>query len=94
LVTVQNIGNKRIKIVSPFIKCKCGGKTKLFQVKPSNVTASFPKVIKPGDKYDFAINVANYSRFLNKRSLDIKAVKIIIKDTIGVKFQSDYNMIV
>ncbi|MCD4734947.1 MAG: hypothetical protein K8R53_02795 [Bacteroidales bacterium] len=94
LVTLQNIGNKRMKIVSPFIKFKCGSKTRLFQVKPSNVTASFPKVIKPGDKCNFAIHVGSYARFLKKKSLEIKAVKIIIKDTVGIKFQSEYMMIV
>ncbi|MBN1340319.1 MAG: hypothetical protein JXA03_13400 [Bacteroidales bacterium] len=88
-VEIINIGKKGLKVVYPFVKFRNGRFSKLFQVKPDRVNTSFPKIIKPGEEYDCIIEITSYIRLLNKKAFSPKTLKVIIKDTVGVKFQSE-----
>lgn len=86
---IKNIGKKGMKIVHPFVKFRKGRYSRLFQVKPDRVNSTFPKIIKPGEEYDCIIEITPYVRLLSKRSFSPSSMKIMVKDTVGVKFQSE-----
>lgn len=92
-ISLNNDGKKKVKVVLPLIKFKSGTKAKLFQLKQTADRPRFPRIIEPGDKAEMTVNISPYLRLLRKKSFHPTSFKVIVKDTIGMKFQSDSQSI-
>ena len=87
-VFVENIGKKRVKMLFPYVKFSSTSSSKLFQLNSERVNCRFPKIIKKGEKLNFEIDISQYINILKKQSFEPTHVRVVIEDTVGLKFKS------
>ncbi|MCD4745982.1 MAG: hypothetical protein K8R58_06760 [Bacteroidales bacterium] len=88
-VIVRNTGKNKINLVTPYIKFKTKLHSKIFQINSNTNNKIFPLLLLPDKEYCFNVNLFNFKKKLGKELLNCKSVRIILKDNIGFKFQSD-----
>ncbi|MBN2173178.1 MAG: hypothetical protein JW731_03535 [Bacteroidales bacterium] len=88
-VSVENTGKKQVKMLYPYIRFSHGTHSKIYQLKPTNVECKFPRILKIGEKISCKIDLHHYHDPLEKNAFDPTHVRFIIKDTVGMIFQSE-----
>ncbi|MCB0821329.1 MAG: hypothetical protein KDC09_01435 [Bacteroidales bacterium] len=88
-VHVKNTGKKRIKIVAPFVSFYSLTGSEIFQVDPKKVHCKFPRILKVGDEVNCEIEIGHYGETLKSKNFHPSNVKIFVKDTVGMKFNSN-----
>ena len=87
-VTVENVGKKKLKMLSPFVRFIHGPTSQIYQLKPEEVHCKFPRVVKVGESLSCEFDLDDFRDKLKKNSFHPSHVKIEIKDTVGMKFSS------
>lgn len=87
-VLVTNTGKKRVKMQSPFVKFTHGTGTVIYKVNPHKVHCRFPRILKVGENISCTVDLSTYHESLEQSSFHPTHVKIVIKDTMGMKFGS------
>ncbi len=87
-VQVENIGKREVKLVSPYVSFSHASHSKLFQMKADKVECKFPRIINIGDKLSCEVDLSQYKELLDKHDFHPTHMKVIIKDTVGLKFNS------
>ncbi len=87
-IHATNIGKRRVKVVSPYVKFSHGQKSRKYQVSPSKLNIRFPRVLKVGDEFNCEIDLTHFHSALEKRSMNSSHVKIIIENMVGMKYNS------
>lgn len=93
VITVENTGKKRVRIVGPYIKFSGNSKPKLYQVNHKSSMCKFPKMIKIGDQLSCEIDISYYLDILNKKSFKPTGLKVYIEDTAGLQFHSQTHQL-
>lgn len=88
-VQVKNTGKKRIKIVAPFVSFYNIKHAEVFQIDPKKVKCKFPRILKVGDEVSCEVEIGHYRETIEKKDFDPTRVKIFVKDTVGMKFNSN-----
>ncbi|MBN3034007.1 MAG: hypothetical protein JW861_00325 [Bacteroidales bacterium] len=88
-VTILNTGKKQIRVLRPYLRFYHSFRSRIFQVKKGSLAVHFPAIMKPGEEVNFDIELSHYISILNKRSFLPTSVRVIMKDTIGLKFQTE-----
>jgi hypothetical protein len=87
-VSVENIGKRQVKMVSPYVRFSHTSHSKLFQMKPKNVECRFPRIINVGEKLSCEVDLHEYKDSLDEHDFHPTHMKVIIKDTVGLNFDS------
>ncbi len=87
-VIIENIGKKRVKLVSPYVRFSHSQHSMLFQVKPNYTHCKFPHILKIGEKITCDVDLNHYKHLLEGNSFHPTHVKVIIKDMAGLDFAS------
>ena len=87
-VHVENIGKRKVKLVSPYVSFSHATHSKLFQMKPDKLGCRFPQIVDIGDKLDCTIDLSHYKEALDNHDFHPTNMKVILKDTAGLEFSS------
>ncbi|MEZ5082172.1 MAG: hypothetical protein R2750_01770 [Bacteroidales bacterium] len=87
-VEVTNTGKNRVKMQSPFVKFSHGTGSMIYKVNPHKIHCRFPRILNVGEKVNCTVDLTQYHESLDNSSFHPTHVKIVIKDTMGMKFDS------
>jgi hypothetical protein len=87
-VSVENIGKRQVKMVSPYVRFSHSTQSKLFQMKADKVQCAFPRIIDVGEKMSCEVDLSQYKESLDQHDFHPTQMKVIIKDTVGLNFNS------
>lgn len=87
-VSVKNIGKRKLKLVSPYVRFSHTTHTKLFQMKSDKVQCKFPIIINMKDEMSCDVDLHQYKELLDNHDFHPTHVKVIMKDTAGLEFES------
>ncbi len=88
-VAVKNIGKKRLKLVAPYVKFSHYTHFKLYQITSAKAHCKFPRIMKIGDEIGCEVDLTPYKDLLAKNEWHPTHVRVIVKDTVGLEFQSE-----
>lgn len=91
---IINIGSKRVKMATPFVMFYSSQHSILYEVKPNYTSCRFPKIIEVGNEMRCKFDLAHFHDVLEKQHFKANHVRIVIRDTMGMRFKSnplDYN---
>ncbi|MCB2219340.1 MAG: hypothetical protein KQI35_03020 [Bacteroidetes bacterium] len=88
-IHVKNTGKKQVKMMAPFISFYNIQSSQIFQLDPKKVHCKFPRILKVGDEVSCEAEIGHYKETLEKREFHPHKVKIYVKDTMGMKFNSN-----
>lgn len=86
---IVNIGRKRVKMATPFVRFYNGKHSMLFEIKKSYTSCKFPKIIPVGEEMRCRFDIDHFKEVLQHKSFHPQHVKIVIRDTVGMKFKSN-----
>jgi len=87
---LTNSGKRKLNLVYPYIKFKQGYKSASFQIQPEQFDHHFKKVMPPGVKETYRINLDKYESFVSRDFLTTGSVRIMAEDDAGMNFHSSY----
>lgn len=87
-VDLKNIGTRRVKLVLPYVRFGHDTHSKLFQMKREKVQCRFPRILPVGEDLSFDIDLSLYKESLDKHDFHPTHIKVIMKDTVGLKFHT------
>jgi len=88
-IQVKNTGKKPLKIVSPYISFSSLRTTQNFQLKPEKIKVMFPRILNVNEELKCEAEIGHYDEYLSKSATHPGQVKVIIKDTEGLEFNSN-----
>jgi hypothetical protein len=88
-IHVRNTGKKQVKMMAPFVSFYNLQSSQIFQLDPKKVHCKFPRILKVGDEVSCEAEIGHYKETLEKREFHPHKVKIYVKDTVGMKFNSN-----
>lgn len=88
LVTAENIGKRKLKLLLPFVRFSHATSTQLYKVRPETINCSFPRSIKVGEKLICEIDLAHFKTQLEKHAFHPTHIKVIMSDSAGLDFES------
>lgn len=92
---IVNIGRKRVKMASPFVKFYNAQHSILYEVKKGYTSCKFPKIIEVGKEMHCQFDLDHFHDVLEKQNFEPQHVRIVIRDTVGMHFISnplDYHL--
>ena len=92
---IVNIGRKRVKMATPFVMFYSMQHSILYEVRKEYTSCRFPKILEVGDEMRCNFDLAHFHDVLEKQSFKPHHVKIVIRDTVGMRFNSnplDYHL--
>ena len=87
-VSVENIGKRKLKLVSPYVRFSHASHAKLYQMKPDILQCKFPQIVNVGDKMSCDVDLHQYKESLDNHDFHPTHMKVIMKDTAGLEFDS------
>jgi len=94
-VDVKNVGKKQLKLTAPYVKFTHINHSKLYQITSAKAHCKFPRIMKIGDEIGCDVDLTHYKELLEKNDWHPTHVRVIVKDTVGLEFQSkalDYHL--
>ncbi len=88
-IHVKNTGKKQVKMMAPFVSFYNLQSSQIFQLDPKKVHCKFPRLLKVGEEVACKVEIGHYKETLQKREFHPHKVKIYVKDTVGMKFNSN-----
>ena len=88
-INVKNTGKKQVKMMSPFVDFYNLQSSQIYQIDPKKVHCKFPRLLQPGDEVSCEVEIGHYRESLKKSEFHPHKVKIFVKDTVGLKFNSN-----
>lgn len=92
---IVNIGRKRVKMASPFVKYYNSQHSILYEVKKGYTSCKFPKILEVGKEMHCQFDLDHFHDVLERQKFDPQHVRIVIRDTVGMHFNSnalDYHL--
>ncbi len=92
---IVNVGRKRVKMATPFVMFYTMQHSVLYEIKNNHTSCRFPKILEVGDEMRCTFDLAHFHDVLEKTSFNPHHVRIVIRDTIGMRFKSnalDYHL--
>lgn len=92
---IVNIGSKRVKMATPFVMFYSAQHSILYEVRKEYTSCRFPKIIEVGNEMRCKFDLAHYHDLLAKQNFKPHHVRIVIRDTVGMRFKSnplDYHL--
>ena len=86
---IVNVGKKRVKLGIPFVRFYSGRQSLLFEIKKSYTSCKFPKILEVGQEMRCKFEVAHFYEVLDNKNFHPHHVKIVIRETIGMRFRSN-----
>ena len=87
-VKVENIGRRKLKLVSPYVRFSHANHSKLYQMQSDKVQCSFPRIVNIGDVLECEVDLSVYKESLDVHDFHPTHMKLIMKDTAGLQFPS------
>jgi hypothetical protein len=88
-IHVKNTGKKPLKIVSPYISFFSLRTSENFQLKPESIKIMFPRILNVNEEMKCEAEIGHYEEYLSKTAARPSQIKVIIKDTEGLEFNSN-----
>ncbi len=92
---IVNVGTKRVKMATPFVMFYTMKHSVLYEIKNRYTSCRFPKILEVGDEMRCTFDLEHFHEVLEKQDFNPHHVKIVIRDTIGMRFNSnplDYHL--
>lgn len=92
---ILNIGRKRVKMASPFVRFYSTQHTILYEVKGGYTSCKFPKILEVGQEMHCRFDLGHFHDVVEKLNFEPHHVRIVIRDTVGMHFNSnplDYHL--
>lgn len=92
---IVNIGRKRVKMATPFVKFYSAQHSILYEVKKNYTSCRFPKILELGTEMHCQFDLEHFHDVLEKLNFKPQHVRIVIRDTVGMHFNSnplDYHL--
>jgi len=86
---IVNTGRKRVKMAVPFVMFYNMQHSILYEIKREFTSCRFPKILEVGDEMRCKFNLAHYHEVLEKQKFKSHHVRIVIRDTMGMRFKSN-----
>jgi hypothetical protein len=88
-IHVKNTGKKPLKIVSPYVVFFSLRSSQNFQLKPENIKIMFPRILNVNEELKCEAEIGHYDEFLSKTAARPSQIRVIVKDTEGLEFNSN-----
>jgi hypothetical protein len=88
-IHIKNTGKKPLKIVSPYISFSSLRTSQNFQLKPEKIRIMFPRILNVNEELNCEAEIGHYDEYLSKSAAYPGQVKVIVKDTEGLEFNSN-----
>ena len=92
---IVNVGRKRVKMATPFVMFYNVQHSILYEIKREYTSCRFPKILEVGDEMRCMFDLAHFHDVLEKQHFKPHHTRIVIRDTIGMRFKSnplDYHL--
>jgi hypothetical protein len=92
---IVSIGTKRVKMATPFVMFYNPQHSILYEVRREYTSCKFPKILEPGNEMRCMFDLAHFHDVLGKQHFKPQHVRIVIRDTVGLRFNSnplDYHL--
>ena len=92
---IVNVGTKRVKMTLPSVLFYTGQHAIKYQIKRKYTSCKFPKILEVGDEMTCKFDLAHFHDVLENQNFHPHHVKIIVRDTMGMRFKSnplDYHL--
>lgn len=86
---IVNVGRKRVKMATPFVMFYSMQHSILYEVKREYTSCKFPKILEVGDEMRCLFDLAHYHEVLEKQHFKSHHLRIVIRDTVGMRFKSN-----
>ena len=86
---IVNIGSKRVKMAIPFVMFYSTQHSILYEIKQNYTSCRFPKIIEVGNEMRCKFDLAHFHEVLENQHFKANHVRIVIRDTIGMRFKSN-----
>lgn len=86
---IVNIGRKRVKMAIPFVMFYSMQHSILYEIKREYTSCKFPKILEVGDEMRCLFELAHYHDVLEKQHFKSHHLRIVIRDTVGMRFKSN-----
>jgi len=87
-VSVNNIGKRKLKLVAPYVRFSHATHSKLYQMKPDKLQCKFPQIVSVGQTMSCDVDLHQYKESLDAHDFHPTHMKVIMKDTAGLEFES------
>ena len=87
---IVNIGSKRVKMATPFVMFYTLKHSVLYEIKNKYTSCRFPKILEVGDEMRCTFDLEHFHDVLEKQDFNPHHVKIVIRDTIGMRYYSNH----
>jgi hypothetical protein len=92
---IVNVGTKRVKMAIPFVVFYNAQHSILYEIKREYTSCYFPKILEVGKEMRCKFDCGHFHDVLQTLSFKPHHVKIVIRDTMGMRFNSnslDYHL--
>jgi len=92
---IANVGSKRVKMATPFVMFYNAQHSILYEIKRDYTSCRFPKILEVGNEMRCKFDCGHFHSVLETLSFKPQHIKIVIRDTMGMRFKSnplDYQL--